>query len=192
MRKCRTIAAVAAVVLIWVSGAQADMFGTGGNQFDIDFVPISGATNPAIGYGIVNNDYRMGTLEITNDQWDKFKAAYGTVTGDPYYAYGENPSWTGTDVPTNEVSWYEAAQFVNYLNTSTGNQPAYKFTGTQGTGDYTLGTWSAAEADNGTNLYRHKDAMYYMPTEDECVKARYWNGTALQTYPNASPGDLVS
>ncbi|MCP4591895.1 MAG: formylglycine-generating enzyme family protein, partial [bacterium] len=53
-------------------------------------------------------------------------------------------------------------------------------------------TWSAAEADNGTNLYRHKDAMYYMPTEDEWVKAGYWNGTALQTYPNASPGDLVS
>jgi len=58
-------------------------FGTGAYQFTIDFVPISGATNPASGYGIVNNDYRMGTFEITNDQWDKFKLAYGTVTGSP-------------------------------------------------------------------------------------------------------------
>ena len=38
------------------------------------------------------------------------------------------------------------------------------------------------DAAGGTNLYRHKDAMYYMPTEDEWVKAGYWNGTSLQTY----------
>ena len=49
----------------------ADTFGT----FEIDFVPISGSTNPTSGYGIVAKDYRMGTKEITNDQWDKFKAA---------------------------------------------------------------------------------------------------------------------
>lgn len=62
----------------------ADTFGTGGNQFDIDFVTISGDTNPASGYGIVNNDYRMGVYEITNDQWDKFKAELGvSVTGHP-------------------------------------------------------------------------------------------------------------
>ncbi len=94
-----------------------------------------GATNPTSGYGIVNHDYRMGTYEITNDQWNKFKAAYGTVTGDPSDAYDEDfYNWHGhDDVPTNNVSWYEAAQFVNWLNTSTGHQAAYKFTGTQGT-----------------------------------------------------------
>ena len=190
MRKCMTIAAVAALVLACVPSTRADMFGTGGNQFDIDFVPISGDTNPSSGYGIVNNDYRMGVYEITNDQWDKFKGELGVpVTGDPSYAYDEDPYWTGTNVPTNEVSWYEAAQFVNWLNTSTGNLPAYKFTGTQGMGDYALDTWSAAEACNGTNLYRHKDAFYYLPTEDEWVKAGYWNGTALQTW--ATPDDSV-
>ena len=114
------------------------------------------------------NDYRMGTFEITNDQWSKFKAAYGTVTGDPPDAYNTNPHWTGMDVPTNMVSWFEAAQFINYLNTSTGHQAAYNFTGTQGTGDYAFAVWSAAEADGG-NLYRHKDAFYYIPTEDEWV-----------------------
>jgi formylglycine-generating enzyme required for sulfatase activity len=85
------------------------------------------------------------------------------------------------------VSWYEAAQFVNWLNTSTGHQAAYKFTGTQGQSDYALDTWSPAEAYGGTNLYRHKDAMYYMPTEDEWVKAAYWNGSSLQTW--ATPDD---
>ena len=49
MNKFMTIAAVATVVLTCVSGVQADIFGTGGNQFTVDFVPISGDTNPAIG-----------------------------------------------------------------------------------------------------------------------------------------------
>ena len=135
----------------------------------------------------------MGIYEITNAQWDKFKASLGVpVTGNPSYSYDEAPEWTGLNIPTNNPSWYEAAQFVNYLNTSTGHQAAYKFTGTQGTGDYTLSTWSSADADNGTNLYRHKDAVYYMPTENEWVKAAYWNGTSIQTYTNASASDLIS
>ena len=193
---CRTLwktmfVAVAGVVLCVGIAAQADTFGAGGNQFDIDFVGISGDTNPTSGYGIVDGDYRMGTLEITNDQYAKFAAELGVpVAGDPSNAYDESPYFTGADVPSNEVSWYEAAQFVNWLNTSTGHQAAYKFTGTQGTGGYALDTWSPAEADGGTNLYRHKDAFYYLPTEDEWVKAGYWNGTALQTYAT-KPGDTL-
>ena len=179
-------------VLGLVNSAMAETFGTGANQFTIDFVTISGGTNPTSGYGIVNNDYRMGVYEVTNDQWNKFKAELGVpVTGDPSRAYNESPYFTGTNVPTNEVSWYEAAQFVNWLNTFTGHQAGYRFTGTQGTSGYALATWSTAEAD-GTNLYRHKDAFYFLPTEDEWVKAAYWNGTSLQTYANASEGDLVA
>ena len=180
-----------AAMLAFGSAAQGDYFGTGGNAFASDFVTISSSTNPTGGYGIVGNDYRMGTYEITNAQWNKFVAAYGTVTGDPATAYNQNPDWTGTNVPTNRVSWYEAAQMINWLNTSRGHHAAYKFTG-QGTSNYAFDTWNAAEAVGGTNLYRHKDAFYYMPTEDEWVKAAYWNGTTIQTYANASPGDLVS
>ena len=44
----------------------------------------------------------------------------------------------------------------------------------------------------GTNLYRHKDSFYFLPTEDEWVKSAYWNGDFLQTYSNASPADLIS
>ena len=80
------------------------------------------------------------------------------------------------------MSWYEAAQMVNWLNTSTGHQAAYNFTGTQGTSDYAFATWTEAEAAGGTNLYRHKDAFYFLPTEDEWVKAAYWNGTSIQSY----------
>jgi len=183
---------VLAVVCVaaMASIASADTFGTGSNQFIIDFVNISGdassANGTAIGSGKTfsdpSNDYRMGTYEITNAQWNKFVNSYGTVTGSPSNGYGESAYWTGADVPTNKVSWYATAQFVNYLNTSTGHQAAYKFTGTQGQSDYTLDIWSVAEAAGGTNLYRHKDAMYFLPTEDEWVKAAYWNGTDLQIY----------
>ena len=179
-----------AVCVCIAGSAFADTFAQGtANEFSIDFVSISGGTNPSSGYGIVNNDYRMGTLEISNDQWTKFQSAYGPVTGSPSNAYDESPYFTGMNVPTNNLSWYEGAQFVNYLNTSNGHQAAYKFTGTQGTGDYTLGIWDTANAAGGTNLYRHKDAHYFLPTEDEWVKAAYWNGSTLQTW--ATVGDVA-
>ena len=194
---------VCAVAVVGVgSAASADEFGTGGNQFTIDFVTISGDASIANGTGIGSGktfsdpgNYLMSVREITNEQWDKFKGELSpvTVSGDPPDAYDADPTlWPGPSVPANEVSWYEAAQFVNWLNTSTGHQAAYKFTGTQGTSGYALDTWSAAEASGGTNLYRHKNAFYSIPTDDEWVKAGYWNGTAIQTYSNASPGDLVS
>jgi formylglycine-generating enzyme required for sulfatase activity len=181
-----------AVVCVMAVGsvAWADTFAGGtANEFTIDFVTISGATNPTSGYGIVNNDYRIGTYEITNDQWNKFKAAYGAVTGTPSYAYDEDSYWTGANVPTNMVSWYEVAQFVNWLNTSKNYQPAYKFTGAIHTSSYTLEIWGSGDAD-GTNLYRNKNAKYFLPTENEWVKAAYWNGTGLQTYAT-KPGESL-
>jgi formylglycine-generating enzyme required for sulfatase activity len=169
------------------AAASADTFGTGANQFTIDFVPISGSSNPTSGipagngftFTGVNKDYRMGTYEISNDQWNKFKAAYGAVTGNPSTAYDAAANFTDSSVPANRVSWYEAAQFANYLNTSTGHQAAYKFTGDIHTSSYTLDVWGSQDAD-GTNLYRNKNAKYFLPTENEWVKAAYWNGSALQ------------
>ncbi len=171
------IRSILAVVLILslANIASADIFGTGANEFSIDFVNISGDASSANGTDIgiyktfrdPSNDYRIGTYEITNDQFAKFAA--------------NTPSWTGTNVPANNVSWYEAAQFINWLNTSTGHQPAYKFTGTQGTPDYTFAVWESGDAGyDSTNPYRNSNAFYFLPTEEEWVKAAYWNGTSLQ------------
>ena len=178
-------AAVSGIVL-------ADTFGNGANQFTIDFVNISGDSGDlgswSAGYrhtfsGVNHGDYRMGKFEITNDQWSNFKNSLGVpVTGSPSDGYDDDSVYTGANVPVNNISWYEAAQFVNWLNTSNGYQAAYKFTGTQGTDDYSLDIWEAEDAWGGTNLYRHKDAYYFLPTKDEWVKAAYWNGTLLQIY----------
>ncbi len=189
--------AIGVMVLLYLTpSVLADSFGTGANQFEIDFVTISGDATIANGTYIGGNvtfrdpgDYRMGVYEVTNDQWNRFQASLGVaVTGAPSNAYDQATYFSDADVPTNNVSWYEAAQFVNWLNTSTGHQAAYNFTGTQGTGDYTFAVWSPEEADNGTNLFRHKDAVYFLPTEDEWVKAAYWNGTGLQSYAT-KPGE---
>ena len=179
------VAVLAIVATAFVSVARADSFGTGDNTFEIDFVTVSGGLNPASTsvYGFVADDFRMSVYETTNDQWDKFRDNLGMpVTGYPPDAYAQDFQWVGTDVPIGRLSWYEAAQFVNWLNTSTGNQAAYHFKGTQGTSDYNFSTWPAAQAAGGTNLYRHKDAHYFLPTEDEWVKAAYFNGTTLQNH----------
>ena len=92
----KSILVVVMGVMAVVSIASADIFGTGGNQFTIDFVNISGDASSANGTNISQEtsgsayrtftdpgDYRIGTYEITNSQWNKFVNAYGTVTGSP-------------------------------------------------------------------------------------------------------------
>jgi len=197
----RTILVFAVCVMSIANITSADTFGIEGNQFTIDFVDISGDNGDLGSWspeysdytfsGVNHGNYRMGMYEITNDQWNTFTLAAGAPTGssvndmfgDPQNPYDENSYWTGTNVPTTGVSWYEAAQFVNYLNTSTDNQAAYKFTGTQGTSDYTFVPWDVADTGyDSTNPFRNSNAHYFMPTEDEWVKAAYWNGTSLQAY----------
>jgi formylglycine-generating enzyme required for sulfatase activity len=71
------------------------------------------------------------------------------------------------------VTWYQAAAFVNYLNTSKGHAPAYNLDA----GATTLTLWSSAQAwqAGGENLYRNKDAYYFLPSENEYYKAAYYD-----------------
>ena len=176
MKKIAMVLAVVVLLVNVVSAAIAttDTFNSadGNSQFDIQFVTISGDTNPNSGYGQVAGDYRMGMLEISNDQYAKFAS--------------NNPYFTGGDVSANNITWFEAAQFVNYLNTSTGHQAAYKFTAD------VMGVWQ--DGDDGydvSNPYRNSNAKYFLPTEHEWVKAAYWNGTSLQTYATKSGESLT-
>lgn len=179
----------------------ADTFGEGLNQFEIDFVTISGNTNPnnslPAGSDLRGNEFvfsgvdyrfRIGTYEITNSQWTKFtNSVSAPITGSPSVGYGLDPYWVGDNMPNSAVSWYEAAQFVNWLNTSKGYQAAYKFTGTQGTTDYTFSIWDATDSGyDASNPYRNANAFYFLPSESEWVKAAYWNGTDLQVYATSS------
>lgn len=93
---------------------------------DIDFVTIGNPGNPGddtMGYGAVGYEYQIGKYEVTNAQWDAFTLAAGVPTGNPSSAYDRGAYYTGDQQPTNEVSWYEAAQFCNYL--TSGNKISY-------------------------------------------------------------------
>jgi formylglycine-generating enzyme required for sulfatase activity len=161
--------------------AQADMFGTSGNEFTIDFVNIGNTSNAAdtTGYGAVPYEYRVGTYEITQDAITK-----ATASGMANVTAG---AWTGNQ-PAATITWYEAAAFVNWLNTSTGKTAAYDLSFSGGSWSMTL--WSSADAwtAGGENLYRNKDAYYFLPSENEWVKAAYYNpdGSNYFLYPTAS------
>lgn len=154
-------------------------FGSGEGRFTLDFVPIWKSTNPTDGYGVVNYDYAISKFAITNSQWNAFSVETGFVKDQP-------SAWVGADVPVNRITWYEAAAFVNWLNSIHGRPEAYRFTGTQGDPDFSMQMWGVSERAPA-NPYRHKDALYFVPSEDEWVKAAYWNTMSLQLY--STPDD---
>ena len=147
-------------------------FGSGANQFNMEFVPIgnpgnaadiTGSPNPA---GAVGYEYGIGKFEVSEDMINKFNASQSLqITMDS----------RGTNKPATSVSWNEAARFVNWLNTSTGGFAAYKFT-TSGVND-DIALWTAADTLDyqAANPYRSKRATYVLPSYNEWYKAAYYD-----------------
>jgi formylglycine-generating enzyme required for sulfatase activity len=161
-------------------------FGSGANQFSIDFVTIgnpgnaadtTGSPNPA---GRVDYVYNIGKYEVSRDMITKANAAGGLgITLFDLSSYGGN----GVNRPATGVSWNEAARFVNYLNTSQNYQAAYNFTTSGANANITL--WGAGQY-SGSNQFRHKDAYYFLPSMDEWYKAAY--GSPSGTWYNYANG----
>ena len=80
-------AAIAVTVL--PNRAHADTFGTGGNQFEIDFVRIGQPGNPADNTGFpkpagsVAYEYRIGKYEISRSMVEKANAEGALASGLP-------------------------------------------------------------------------------------------------------------
>jgi hypothetical protein len=170
---------------------QADTFGTSGNEFTIDFVNIGNAGNAAdsTGFGAVPYEYRVGTYEIPRDAITKATASGMTdvTAGALSVDGGSAAAWTGNQ-PAALISWYEAAAFVNWLNTSTGKTAAYDLAWDGSAWSMNLWSNDNAWTLGGENLYRHKDAYYFLPSENEWYKAAYYNqsGSNYFLYPTAS------
>ena len=175
----KTTIAVAlfSLALSCASTTNADTFGSGANSFNIEFVNIgnpgnaadtTGNPNPA---GSVAYSYRMGKFDISEQMIEKANTLGGlgiTVAG------------VGADKPATYVSWNEAARFVDWLNTSQGFTPAYKFTTQPGDAGYSavsnIALWAPGDAGyNPANLYRNSQAHYFLPSVDEWYKAAYYD-----------------
>ena len=157
---------------------ESDNFGSGSNSFSIDFVTVgnpnnktdsliyistpSGTPNTPITPGSVSYTYRLGKYEITKDMIDKANNSSGL--GITLTSRSTQPNHVATG-----ISWFEAAKFVNWLNTSKGYQPAYNFV----SGSFTL--WDVANSVNANNRYRHKDAFYFLPSIDEWWKGAFYD-----------------
>ena len=158
-----------AVTLIIQSSAQADTFGTGtSNQFTVDFVNVGNTTNTnsSLGYGAVPYEYRIGTYEIS-----QLQVSNATELG----LVGVSTTASTRERPAASATWYEAAAFVNFLNTNSGKTVAYDLTFSNGS--WSMNVWSSAQAWQlgGENLYRNKDAFYFLPSENEWFKAAFYD-----------------
>ncbi len=170
-----TLAICFASICTSAAQAQTDSFGSGANAFDIDFVTIgnpnnpddtTGSPNPA---GQVDTTYRIGQFEISEDMINKANAQS---------SLGITHDNRGANKPATSISWFEAAQFVNWLNTDSGNTPAYKF---DSGGNFQL--WQSGDAGfNPSNLYRNSQARYFLPSVDEWYKAAYYNPAGAGSY----------
>lgn len=165
-------------------------FGPTGNQFTMDFVTIgnpgnaadtTGDPNPA---GSVGYTYQMGKFEVSRDMITKFNASQALQI-----SLADMTSWGGNGVnrPATGFSWNEAARFVNWLNTSTGNAAAYKFT-SSGVND-NIALWTSGDAGyDASNPYRNSLAKYVLPSYNEWYKAAYYDPdtSSYFDYPTGS------
>jgi sulfatase modifying factor 1 len=169
-------------VLIFVSASTrsvADTFGSGANNFEIQFVTIDHPGNDTDTHtgtllGSVPNVFRIGRFEISEQMIEAANQLGGL---------GITMDTRGSNKPATSISWFEAAKFVNWLNTSTGSPPAYNFNGT----GFMLWPPGSAGYDSA-NLYRNSLARYFLPSADEWHKAAYYDAsqTAYFIYPTGS------
>jgi formylglycine-generating enzyme required for sulfatase activity len=176
-----------AASLVCGSAALADNFGSGANSFSIDFVTIGNPGNPPDANpnpaGAVAYEYRIAKYEISEQMIDKANAE-SALAGSPL---GIMKDTRGPDKPATSVTWYETARCVNWLNTSTGGVPAYKF---DGSGNFQL--WTPIDQGyDANNLYRNKHATYFLPSLNEWHKAAYYDPTAGVYYDYPMGSDSV-
>ncbi len=180
MKRVRlTICLAVVCVMATVNFASADTI----RGIGMDFVTIGNAgngTDPATGnlYGAVSSSYRIGKYEVTNAQWNAFTAAAGAPTGT---GTGTGSYWTGAQQPTDSVSWYEAAQFCNYLTSGDKSKGAYQFSGN----NTNPGNFLGIDRVSSISTY---GTTYVIPTEDEWYKAAYFkpNGSGYSLYANGT------
>jgi len=172
MTKSILLLCITASIICATSNVKADTFGTGINQFTLDFVNVGNAGE------VVSYDYRMGKYEISQNQVDAAKANGFQL----YDTYPQSPAWSG-DQPAANISWFGAASFVNWLNTSSGHQAAYDITW-DGT-SWSLATWNGIQ-----NQTRNPEAYYFLPNWEEYYKSAYYS-PETRSFNSFSTGNTI-
>lgn len=159
----------AAFTVLMLAGLtlQADIetFGSGANEFTMDFATIGNAGNAADsnGRGTVNENYRIAKYEVTIEQFTKARAADSNISN------GNEDYWqaAGTTAPATRISWYEAAKYCNWLTSGNALQGAYLFSDAD--------TFTGIDRASAISTY---GTVYVLPTENEWYKAAYFKPDA--------------
>ncbi len=138
----------------------------------------------------MNYLYRMGKYEVSRGMMSHANTLGGLgITIGDLSGFGGNSDLK----PATEISWNEAARFVNWLNVSRGFSPAYKFTTNPGNSGYVpnggFQNWSVSDAGyNPLNPYRNSNAVFFLPTIDEWYKSAFFNpnNNTYSDYPTRS------
>ncbi len=166
-----------------------------------DWVTIGDVGNPAytdgpddteitLGRGSVDYAYRISRFEVTTSQWVEFTNAASNlgrtfVTQLVPTRWGAVPDIQGGEIvgyklkdepnagmrPVDNLDWRDVAYYVNWLHNGKGDA-LDDFT----TGVYDANNWVIDPVDNSvTGVERNPDAMYWIPTLDEWMKAAHYD-----------------
>lgn len=178
------------------------LFGTGNNEFTIEFVEIGDPgnlddaeeTSSAVSGGEVDNStariggvdyvFYMAKFEISRDIVAKANSELRRLGISLHSAHEQ----ANGDVPATGISWIEARDFTNWLNLSKAYQVPYRSS---------PATWSVDEPGyDASNAMRNSQARFVLPTADEWHKAAYYDPLIQDywDYPTGSndPPDAVA
>ncbi|MEN1679995.1 MAG: SUMF1/EgtB/PvdO family nonheme iron enzyme [Planctomycetota bacterium] len=188
---CRASVVVLALASA-ASPACAAFFGSGEDQFSIEFVPIGSPGNsfdqrgaPRFS-GSVAYEYSIAKFEVS----ERAVRAANELGG-----LGITLDERGPDKPATSVTWIEAARFVNWLNEDRGFFPAYKFTEIatpidprQPTSEFE--PWEIGDPGfNPANPFRNRRANYFLPSIDEWYKAAYYDPVGESYFASTTSSD---
>ncbi len=191
-----------AVGMMTQGTAHGVTFGSGNNQFVMEFAKIGNPGNPDDSgttglysgpYGGVDRVFWMGTNEVSQDMIVKASVLGALeLTMADMTAFGGNVGAR----PATGISWNEAARFVNWLNQVEGFALAYKFEFQPGEGGYSANAdielWDLTDSGyDMDNPFRNTEARYFLPSEDEWYKAAYYSGSDTTYYDYATASDTI-
>ncbi len=156
--------ACALVLLPYTASAsmQFSIIGDPGNAADTRIM-----SDLTTGYGSVGYSYAISRYAVTNAEWEMFRSSHTS----PY---------SGADKPVQNVSWFEAAQYCNWLTSGDITKGAYLF---DQSGNF-LGIDRESAIEKVTDGVWGR--VYVLPTEDEWHKAAFYDGQDYWLYSNGT------
>ena len=176
---------------LWITSAAHSV------TIDWAWILDPGNTPDDTGFGKVDEGYRIGKFEVSNEQYGEFLNAVGQSDPNGLYNRSMGTSSQGgitrsgsagsyqyetrtgmANKPINFVSYYDSLRFVNWLENG---QP--------------IGSQSSLTTEDGAYTFlegilsggRNEDASLFLPSEDEWYKAAYYDAVraAYWEYPTA-------